>query len=261
MQKLKLFFRYLIYLIRSTNAHGVHSPFVFDLVTNVIYSKKHFYSFNKINRIRKELNENETTISIRDFGAGSLYSNSSIKKINQIAQQSAKSEKQGELLFRLVNKFAPQTILELGTSLGVSGMYLASACSKSQMITIEASVEIAQIAKKIFEEMHLDNVTLLQGTFENKLTEAIQKLKILHFVFFDGNHRKKPTLAYFNECLNQSVNESVFVFDDIHWSKEMEEAWKEIKNHPKVTLTVDLFFMGIIFFKMEQVKEHFIIRY
>ena len=261
MQKLKIFFRYLIYLFRATNTHGVHSPFIFDLVTNVIYSKKHFYSFNKINRIRKKLNENEKTISVRDFGAGSLYSNSSKKKINQIAKQSSKTEKQGELLFRLVNKFAPETILEFGTSFGISGMYLASACAKSQMVTIEASEEIAQIAQKNFDEMNFENVTLLQGTFEDKLTEAIQKLMILHFVFFDGNHRKEPTLAYFNACLKQTMNESVFVFDDIHWSKEMEEAWMEIKNHPEVTVTVDLFFMGIVFFKKEQVKEHFIIRY
>ena len=128
-------------------------------------------------------------------------------------------------------------------------------------MSIEASIEIAKIAEQNFKDLHLQNTTVLHGTFEAKLTDAIQQLGKLNFVFFDGNHRKEPTLNYFKECLNFCTNESVFVFDDIHWSTEMEEAWSEIKNHPEVTVTLDLFFIGIVFFRKEQAKENFIIRY
>ena len=79
----------------------------------------------------------------------------------------------------------------------------------------------------------------------------------LDFVFFDGNHKKKPTLSYFKQCLEVAHEDSIFIFDDIYWSTEMTEAWQEIKKHPKVTLSIDCFEMGIVFFKKEQAKEHF----
>lgn len=261
MKKLLFLFRYLLYIIRSTTAHGVHSPFVYDLVTQVIYVKSNYYAFSKINKLRQQLIVNDREINTQDFGAGSYHSNAHSKKIGEIVKSAAKPRKYGELLFRLVNRFSPQTILELGTSLGISGAYLASACKNANLITIEASYEISNLAIKNFKEMNLSNATVIAGTFEDKLDTAIDKLNQLDFVFFDGNHKKVPTLAYFKKCLKYSHNESVFIFDDIHWSREMEEAWLEIKNHPSVTVTIDLFFIGIVFFRNQQAKEHFTIRY
>ncbi len=261
MKKLSLFFRYLIYLIRSKNAHGVHSPFIFDLVSTVIYNKREFYSFGQINKIRMKLLKNNNQIRVQDFGAGSMHSNSKKKAVKDIAQHSAKSKKYGELLFRLTNKFEPNTILELGTSLGISGLYLASAAKNAKFITMEASAEQAEIAEENFRELNLLNVEVCNGSFEEKLIESIQKLNALDFVFFDGNHTKEATLSYFYECLKYGHPESVFIFDDIHWSTGMEAAWKEIKSNPCVTVTIDLFFLGIVFFHTEQVKENFRIRF
>ena len=71
----------------------------------------------------------------------------------------------------------------------------------------------------------------------------------------------KNTLEYFNLCLKKIHNETVFVFDDIHWSEEMEEAWNEIKNHSKVRVSVDLFRMGLIFFRKELSYENYVIKF
>lgn len=261
VKRIKFLLRYFQYLLNSKNAHGVHSPFVYDLVTEVIYKDCQYYTFLRINQLRSQLEKDFTEIDVKDFGAGSYHSNLQKKKIGEIYKSAAKSKKYGELLFRLTNRFSPKTILELGTSLGISAIYLASACKQANLVTIEASEEISKHAKNNFQFMKLVNATIVTNTFENALSSSIQKLGKLDLVFFDGNHRKEPTLKYFEECLLSSHNESVFILDDIYWSDEMAEAWKEIKAHPQVTVTIDLFFIGLVFFRKQQVKEHFVIRY
>ncbi len=219
-----------------------------------------FYAFSKIEKIRNRLLHTNLEIDHKDFGAGSMHKNAT-RKICDLAKHSAKNRKYGELLYRLVNWFQPKTILELGTSLGISGMYMSSANKGAKFISIEANAGIAAEAEKNFLECGLINYKLINGTFEDKLNEAVLELGKLDFVFFDGNHRKEATLSYFNHCLQHSDAESVFVFDDIHWSSGMEEAWNEIKLHPKVYVTIDLFFMGLVFFRSQQAKENFIVRF
>jgi predicted O-methyltransferase YrrM len=73
----------------------------------------------------------------------------------------------------------------------------------------------------------------------------------LDFVFFDANHQKQPTLQYFNQCIAKANKNGIFVFDDIHWSEGMEQAWEIVKQHPKVTTSIDLYHMGILFFNPE----------
>jgi len=200
-------------------------------------------------------------ILVDDFGAGSHFSSLNKRSIASIAKLASKNEKYGQLLFRLVNNFQPQTILELGSSLGFSCIYMASACKNAKLITIEGSHEIARIAQENIAESGLTNITLLNGKFEDELNNAINQLGKLDFVFFDGNHQKEATLFYFEECLKYHHQKSVFVFDDIHWSRGMQEAWEQIKAHPEVFVTIDLFFLGLVFFRKEQAKENFIIRY
>ena len=184
--------------------------------------------------------------------------------MGEIAERSAKNKKYCKLLFRLAYYFKPTTVLELGTSLGISTAYLASANPNSKVITIEGCPNTAQEAKKNFESLGLANIESLIGNFEDVLTTNIERLTSngkLDFAFFDGNHKREHTLKYFTQCLESTHNNSVFIFDDIHWSDEMEEAWEEIKSHPKVSVTIDLFFLGLVFFRKEQAKENFIIRY
>lgn len=261
MQRIKAILRYIRYLLLAKNAHGVHSPFVYDLLTTVIHSSKNYYAYTPIQKVREQLENSEISVNFIDLGAGSNYPSKSKRKVSDLAKNSAKNKNLGELLFRLVNKFQPTTILELGTSLGISGLYLSCGRRNARFISIESNEEVASIARQSIEKFHLKNASIIVGSFENELSNAIEQLQQLDFVFFDGNHQREPTLAYFEKCLKHSNKDSVFVFDDIHWSAQMEQAWEIIKNHPQVTVTVDLFFLGLVFFRNNQAKEHFIIRF
>lgn len=257
MKKVKFILKYFKYYFSAKTKHGIHSPFVFDLATSVLENKNQFYDYEKIEKLRSKLLENTKEIFVTDLGAGK----SGKRRICDIAKQAEKSKKYGQLLFRLVNKFRPETILDLGTSLGITTLYLASANKQSKVITIEGCPETAKVAEKNFKKYDAKNIQQVIGNFDDVLVSVRAKHNQLDFVFFDGNHKKEPTLRYFTQCLQYINNDSVFVFDDIHWSDEMEEAWEEIKNHSEVTVTMDLFFLGIVFFRKEQSKEHFIVRF
>ncbi len=261
MNKLYTAYKYLIYRFQSVDEHGVHSPFVFNLLLNVIYNKVKFYNYIKIEELRSKLLVSNQEINITDMGAGSTKGIKKARKVKEIALHSAKSAKYGQLLFRLVNHFQPKTILELGTSLGISTSYLASVNSESEIFTIEGSEEIAKIAKNNFQELELTNIRSISGNFDTELPILLDRIDTLDFVFFDGNHRKEPTLRYFEQCLSKATEKSVFVFDDIYWSKEMTEAWEEIKKNAAVSVSIDLFFIGIVFFRKEQAKQHFVIKF
>ena len=261
MKKFNLAIKFLYYLLTSKNRHGIHSPFVYHLVDKVIYNKAPQEAYARIEKIRRELKNNKKEISIEDYGAGSSVNPSKRRKISEIATHSLKSRKYGQLLFRLVKNYKPNTILELGTSLGITTLYLAKGQSKGKTYTIEACPETSAVASAVFEKAGMERIELMNGKFETVLPELLAQLPELDFVFFDGNHRKEPTLAYFRTCLKKAGDHSIFVFDDIHWSEEMEEAWKIIQNHPEVTFTVDLFFMGLVFFRKERFRQHFKIRY
>ncbi len=272
MNKIRFAFRYLQYLLKARTLHGTHSPFVYSLLEEVIYDTRHYYVFDEIETLRENLLRDERTINIKDFGAGSKINSSPKRKIKDIARNSAKADKYGQLLFRLIQKFKPETLLELGTSLGISTIYQAAAAPKSKTLTLEGCPETAAVAKENFGKMKLNNIEIIVGNFDETLPAVLGNPAtpfplgragdgLLDYVFFDGNHRKAPTLAYFSQCLTKAHNDSVFVFDDIHWSEEMEEAWEEIKADAAVTVTIDLFFIGMVFFRKEQVKENFLIRY
>ena len=265
MNTLFFLFNYLKYLLISKTAHGIHSPFVFELYNEVIHKKSRYYAFDKIEQLRQKLLLSQKKIDVKDLGTGK----SGKRTISEIVERSAKSSKYGELLFRIGNYFKPGAILELGTSLGIGTSYLASVNPNTNVFTIEGCPSTASEAKKNFELLGLKNTESVIGDFDSVLSSVLSNIQSRWLsgtistilVFFDGNHRKEPTLKYFTQCLEFANNDSVFIFDDIHWSNEMEEAWKEIKQHPKVSLTIDLFFLGLVFFRKEQVKEHFVIRY
>lgn len=258
MKKLIFIYHYIQHRLKTTTENGVHSPFVSDLLTNVIYVKTNYYPFKKIEKLREQLIDSKKIIHSLELGAGN--GKAVDKKISQIAKNSAKSTKQAQLLFRLANFFQPELIIELGTSLGISTAYLASANSKTQLITIEGCPETAAIASQNFKQLKLKNIEQVIDNFDQKLPEVLSTISKIDFVFFDGNHRKEATMNYFKQCLEKANEDSLFVFDDIYWSEEMMQAWNEIKNNDRVTVTLDLFFMGIVFFRKEPTKQHFLIR-
>ena len=234
---------YLKYLIRSFHLHGIHSPFVFELNENIFQEKIPFYAFEEIESIRAKLLLSHQKIKVEDHGAGSKKNNTLERRISDIARTALKSPSKAQLLFRLARHLEATKILELGTSLGLTTAYLSKARKSAQIISIEGSKEIAKVAKINFEKLELTNIELIQATFGEALENQLQKLQAVDLVFFDGNHQKIPTLSYFESCLKYAHADSVFVFDDIYWSKEMKESWEIIKQHKSVSLTIDLFEM------------------
>ena len=261
---LQLAIKYIRYQLSASNGkgHGVHSPFVFDFITNVLNDTRNFYYYDAIEKVRNTLYENDKVLTIEDFGAGSTVSKSNQRKVSSIARSALKPKKFGQLMFRMVNHYHANTIVELGTSLGITTSYLAAANEKGKVYTMEGAKEVAAIAKENFNKLSLQNITLIQGNFDHTLQNALHNLQTVDLAFVDGNHRKEPTLQYFHQLLLKTTEQSILIFDDIHWSKEMEEAWAIIQQHPAVTLSIDLFFIGIVFFRKEQkIPQHFSIRF
>ncbi|RYU77898.1 O-methyltransferase [Hymenobacter persicinus] len=253
---------YILFLLRSGNAHGLHSPFVFELYTRVIHDETPVAAYGPIEARRQQLRTDNTTITVRDFGAGSHTGAGRQRRLRDVARTAAKPRQFGQLLFRLVRHFQPQVVLELGTSLGLTTAYLAAANPAARVITFEGCPQTAAVAADTFRELSLTNIQQVEGNLDDTLPTALAALPgPLDFAFFDGNHRYEPTVRYFEQCLPYRTNQSVFVLDDIHWSAEMARAWRTIQHHPQVLLTIDLFFVGLVFFRPNQPKQHFRLRF
>ncbi len=259
---------YLKFLWNSKNEHGVHSPFVFSLVTKCFYDSKKHYEYSILKHYRKALLKNNDLIEVNDFGAGSRVFKSNRRRISDIAKTAGISSKRAELLFRITNYFKPENILEIGTSLGLATSALSLGNLKAEIITLEGCPNTLSIAKNQLNKLlsqaqsrdNINAVKCINTEFAEYFKSQIPNPKSQNLIFFDGNHSKKATLEYFELLLPTITNDSVWIFDDIHWSPDMDEAWQIIKNHPKVTVTIDTFQWGMVFFRNEQEKEHFVIR-
>ena len=250
---------YLNFLLKSTNEHGIHSPFIFNLITKCFYQKTNKSQTQKYTAFKNKLLLNTNVIEVTDFGAGSRVFKSNKRQVSKIAKVAGISKKEGQLLIRLVTYFKPNHILEIGTSLGLGTAALHLGNLNAQISTLEGCPKTAEVAKNTLNAFNFKNINVITGDFKTTLPKAIQN-KQFDLIYFDGNHTKKATLKYFEKCLPTAHNDSMFIFDDIYWNEEMKQAWEIIKTHPKVTVTIDTFFWGIVFFRKEQAKEHFTIR-
>lgn len=251
---------YINFLKNSSNQHGVHSPFVYSLITKCFYDKKKHAEYSILKQYRKSLLANKNFIEVTDFGAGSRVFKSNKRQISKIAKTAGISSKRAKLLFRIVNYFQPTTILEIGTSLGLATSALSLGNKNAKLTTLEGCAKTQEIAQNQCLLQNLSNIEFITSKFEDYLANCQLNTEHCQLIYFDGNHSKKATLDYFKLLLPTITNESVWIFDDIHWSKDMEEAWKIIKNHPKVKVTIDTFQWGFVFFRTEQEKEHFVVR-
>jgi predicted O-methyltransferase YrrM len=256
-------FKYLKYILFSHHkkGHGIHSPFVFDLVSRVFRNKIDRGIVLTIETARRKMLADRKRINVLDLGSGSGSSGNTQKIVSQIARRSPVSSRYGILLSNLAAEFGKPLIIELGTSLGISTMYMAASSKDSMISTIEGSHEIASIARQNFADAGLNNITLLEGSFDEILPRFAGSSVKPGLVFIDGNHRKEPVLKYFKELVMISDSNTVIVIDDINYSKEMAEAWEEIKKHEKVSVTIDIFRMGILFFREGINHNNYIIRY
>ena len=253
--------KYIQFLLKSTNKYGVHSPFVFDLITNCFEKKTTKKDIHIFNNYKRFLKKNNSIIKVTDFGAGSRIFKTNQRKVSDILKNVTVENKQAFLLTRLVNYLDCTTILEIGTSLGVGTLALALGNKNATITTLEGCPETIKIPKTNLKKYIHNSINFIEGEFSKTLPQVIQN-KTFDLIYFDGNHQKKASIAYFEQCLQTVHNKTVFIFDDIYWSKEMTEAWEYIKNHKKVTLTIDIYHLGMVFFRKEQFeKDHFKIRF
>jgi len=251
----------------ATRIDVLHSPFVFDLYNSCIKHGASNSDFDAIEKLRSELQHDDRIIIQNDLGAGADKGNIKKNTISHFAKHHAKPARIAQIIYRLIGRCNYKNIIELGTSLGISSCYEASALKRNfgsdevNFTTIEGATEIANIAAQNFRKMRLDNYIKLQvGNFDDVLPDVLKSYQTIDMAFVDGNHRYAPTISYFKQFLTKKHNDSLLIFDDIYWSKEMTKAWEEIKLHPDVTVTIDLFFIGLVFFRKEQQKEHFKLR-
>jgi predicted O-methyltransferase YrrM len=254
---------YLKYLLISMNrkGHGIHSPFVFDLVSRVFRNKIEGEIVCIIEQTRKRLINDSRQILVNDFGAGSVRNKTNKRKVSEIARYSPVPQRYGILLSNLAAEFGGDLIVELGTSLGISAMYMALSAPDSRIFTLEGSPEVADIARDNFIAAGIENIEVLTGSFDELLPEIKEKNIKPGLVFIDGDHRKEQVINNFNKIMLMSDSRTVVVIDDINYSKQMGEAWNEIKRLDMVTLTIDLYRMGIVFFRQGINRRNYVIGY
>jgi predicted O-methyltransferase YrrM len=254
--------RYLWFLACSQTRFGVHSPFVYDLITKVFKDRSPHPEYDVAESVRRQSLRSRRLVEITNYGAAPRRKTflNPLKQVREIAK-SAISRRSGRLLHRLAKHFAPETILELGTSLGISTLYLASAAPLAKMVTMEGCASTAELAADNIRNSGLRNVEIHTGEFKTVLPGYLKNITKIDFAFFDGNHTFKATTAYFNQCLPFVGENTVFVFHDIHWSSGMQHAWKQVCANDSVTATIDLFDLGLVFFNKGLSKQDFVIRF
>ena len=257
-----LAWRYIKYRKVAKNRFKIHSPFVYGFLENVFREKTSDEDINLLDSIYEELLESERVIETVDFGAksGDNYSEYYIK-LKDLVRKRSHPLKHLHIFYNLSKYIKPETMLEFGTAAGVSTMYLKKPLPESRMVTIEGCATLSSIAEENFIKAGLKNTEVVQGNFDVVIDDVIKKFDKLDFVFFDGNHRKEPTLEYFEKCMTKVHPGTVFLFDDIHWSKGMEQAWETIKADPRVSVTMDVFWFGFVFFRKGIAKQDFIVKF
>lgn len=240
----------------AVTKYQLHSPFVFELVQAVLADRRRYYAFRDAELLREKMLSSDVALDVTDFGTGASRGTKK-RSLRQIARLAGSSAEQGRRLFRLAQWLAPKTMLELGSSVGISTMYLASAARNTPFLSLEGCPQTAEVARTNTEMLGLKSVNIIAGAFEKTLLPALEQLQQVDLVYLDGNHRLAPTLQYFETCLPFAREQSVFIFDDIHWSPEMQTAWEHIQQHPKVNLTIDFFDFALAFVNPDfKVKQH-----
>ena len=271
--------QYLKFLARSKNQHGVHSPFVYDLVTQCFYDSAYYHDYDWLSKFRRELAQSKAIIKVTDLGSGSRMGelNKTNKKVQSMLRHAGASKKRQRLLYRLGAYFKPAQILELGTHLGMGTTALCLGAKPKRLITLEGCPETAQFTQNNFEVWGSNNpelsaIELINNNFEDFLN-VVQDLqdfpdsKTAHsaqatfdLIYLDGHHDGPATLRYFESLKKYTHEETILIIDDIYWSKGMSAAWQQIIKDPKVSVSIDSFFCGFLFFHPTQAKENFVIR-
>ena len=246
--------------------YGIHSPFLYDYASRCLFNKEKNPDFEVIEKIRKAYLKSGKKLTVKDYGQGSRLDRAggkppftAEKKLNRIASRSLQKPRYCRVLYHTANFFQAQTILELGTSLGISTAYLAKACPKAKVFTLEGCPEISKVALETFKKAGTPNVIQITGEFGRELPGLLQQLGKADLVYLDGNHGYNPVMDYFSLISKHLHSRSVFIVDDIRWSKGMWKAWKALQEVPQKTLSIDLGKLGILFFDPKLSRENLMI--
>lgn len=256
--------QYLVYLLRAKTRHGIHSPFVYSFIEDILHDKTEYPDYKIVENHVANLKQSRNVLEIVDFGSGKDKSKyrTYFRRVKEVAKTAAITQKHGRLLYRLVKHFQPATMFELGTSVGISTMYQAKGNPNAQFTAIEGCASLSMIAQDSFDKTGCENVSLKTAQFQIILPTLLNDLnKTLDYAFIDGDHTYAGTMNYFELLKKQIGKDSMLIFHDIHWSREMDKAWNELKRDPDVSVTIDLYFMGIVFFKKELSKQDFILKF
>jgi len=251
---------YLAHRLKAKTRHGLHSPFVYRLADKIIYDFNAKPVYNEIESLRKQLLNDNRMITVTDPGVRSSNNTDRKKKISDIAKNALKPPRLAQLLYRLTNDLQPDSIIELGTCLGITTLYLQKAAPKAKVYTLESCAETAAAARDVFAKAHTEGVELITGNFDDTFPGVIGNLDKLDLVYIDGDRQKEAAFKYFEWCLPKVHEGTLLIFDDIYRTEGMKEAWGMIKAHPRVTVTIDLFWIGLVYFKKGQAKEDFLIK-
>ncbi len=252
--------RYFIYS-RHRKGHGIHSPFVFDFINSVLLKRIPGDKMEVIKHIRKKMDGSKMTVSVNDLGAGSTYMSTPYRRLSDISRRSSVHNKYGRVLYNLASLYNGRNILEMGTSVGISTLFMSMGAPASKIISIEGCAKLAEIARNNFSVAEASDIEVMRGEFDEQLTIIRKRDFSPSMVYIDGNHRKEAVLKYFASLKELIAQDSVIIFDDINYSNEMNEAWNEIKSDLQVSLSIDVFQMGLVFFIEGMAKQDFVIRY
>ncbi len=249
--------RRLRFYFAACTRYDLHSPFTAELAEKVMEDRRRYYAFSNIELARARWLLDDEAVTVSPFGAGSKATQENALPAGRLLRSSAVDAETGRRLFRLAHWLQPANILELGASQGVSTAYLAAADTRARVWSIEGHPVLAQKARTHFDELELPNIRVFTGSFDEQLPRALEAAGQVDLLFIDGDHRLDALMRYMNLCLPRRTDHSVFAIADIHWSDEMERAWEQVRALPEVTLSVDLFHMGLLFFRKEfREKQH-----
>jgi len=254
-----MLFRYLVFIIKL----GIQTIFrttppeigiVKSGLSKIKLKNKYFH---KISDYRKRLRSENGKFTFNEFGAGNRLGTRQKKTVRKIAKKSATSKRNGKKLYKLVDFFDPEIIIEMGTSLGIGTLYICHAAKGKKIVTIDANKDVQEIARREIQKKGFNNIDFVNATFDDVVEKVLKLTKEKKtLVFIDGNHRYSPTLKYFDLCLKHLADGSVLIFDDIHWSKGMQQAWEKIIRSDKIKFTMDMFYLGLTIIGKKEIQSH-----
>lgn len=249
---------YLNHWLNTVDEHSIHSPFFFDFYNHVIKKETQDNDqFSSIEEVRQKLLMNPTEVTVNDLGAKSSHFKKTNRPIAKIAATSLSPASLCRLYNRIIHYIEAKHIVELGTSLGITTLYLAQK-ENAHITTFEGNPSMIDVALTNFEYFDKKNIELVDGNLDTKLSDYLLKASKISFVLMDANHRYEPTIRYFNLLIRKMDDQGIIVLDDIHYSEEMNLAWKELSHHQLVYGSVDLFRCGILFLDPALNRQHYV---